>query len=278
MNQPFRVPSGGFPDPPSQDELTALCFQKYGEPEALGWGPRRRLRCSYFLPMDVYEALVAKLVYPGCSWLDVGGGHCPFPENPGLSRELAARCVRLVAVDPSENVRHNAFAHERVQCPLERYEPGSRFDLATMRMVVEHVGCPEAFVEALSRVVRPGGLAVVLTVSLYSPVTLVSRMLPFAAHHPVKRLFWGGEEEDTFPTTYRMNTRRVLRRLFEGADFEERRFLRLDDLCVFGSFRVMGGLELLLWRGLRKVGLRYPESRLLGIYERRSGPPLRRVA
>ncbi|HET7042646.1 MAG TPA: hypothetical protein VFI13_11525, partial [Gemmatimonadales bacterium] len=119
---------------------------------------------------------------------------------------------------------------------------------------------------------------VVLTVNLYSPVTLVSRMLPFAAHHPVKRFFWGCEEEDTFPTTYRMNTRRVLRRLFEGAGFDERRFLRLDDLCVFGSFKLMGRLELLLWKGLRRVGLRYPENRLLGIYERRSEPSLRRVA
>ncbi|HET9213034.1 MAG TPA: hypothetical protein VFR03_21685, partial [Thermoanaerobaculia bacterium] len=90
MDQPFSSTPRAFPELPSQDELTALCFQKYGEPEALDWGPRRRLRCSYFLPMDVYEAVVAKLVYPGCSWLDIGGGHCPFPENPSLSRELAA--------------------------------------------------------------------------------------------------------------------------------------------------------------------------------------------
>jgi SAM-dependent methyltransferase len=269
----FMSPPGqSFPGPslaPSRDELAALCFQKYGEPEALNWGPRQRLRHSYFLPMDIYEAVVSKLVAPGCSWLDAGGGQSPFPENPGLARRLVAQCSRLVAVDPSENVQRNRFAHEREQCALERYESRSRFDLATMRMVVEHVGSPEAFVRALARLVRPGGVAVVLTVNLHSPVTLISRLLPFSLHRHTTRLLWQCDGEDVFPTTYRMNTRGVLRRLFEQAGFEEREFLWLDDLCIFGCFRLMSQLELLAWKGLHRLGMRYPENRLLGIYVRR---------
>lgn len=254
---------------PSQDELAALCFQKYGELDALDWGPRQRLRYSYFQPMDIYEAVVGKFAAPGCSWLDAGGGQSPFPENPDLARRLAGQCSRLVAVDPSGNVQRNRFAHEREQCALETYESGSPFDLATARMVVEHVGSPEAFVQALARLVRPGGVAIVLTVNLHSPVTLISRLLPFSFHRHATRLLWECEGEDVFPTTYRMNTRGVLRRLFEQAGFEEREFMWLDDLCIFANFRRMNQLELLAWRGLRGIGLRYPENRLLGIYVRR---------
>ena len=57
---------------------------------------------------------------------------------------------------------------------------------------------------------------VLLTVNAYAPVTIVSRLMPFNLHYPVKRFFWGGQEEDTFPTAYRMNTRGRLRSLFRA--------------------------------------------------------------
>jgi SAM-dependent methyltransferase len=135
---------------------------------------------------------------------------------------------------------------------LEEYAPGSQFDLATMRMVVEHVTDPEAFVGALSRFVRPGGLAVVFTVDLWAPITVLSRVIPFRFHHPIKRLFWSGEAEDTFPVQYRMNTRATLRRLFTGAGFSEEMFASVDDLSLFSRYRVMNYAELTAWRGLRR--------------------------
>ena len=254
---------------PTRQELETLFAQKHGPPEAVGWAPRRRLHFGYFLPADIYEALVEKLVLPGCAWLDVGGGHAVFPENPGLARRLASRCAKLVAVDPSENVLHNGFAHERVRCMLEEYAPEARFDLATARMVVEHVGAPADFVNALARLLTPGGAAVVFTVNRRSPIALLSWLLPFRLHHPIKRLFWGGEEADTFPTRYLMNTRAELRRLFEQAGFEERAFAKPGDLSLFGRFRWLNALELRLWSGLQRVGLTYPENCLIGVYRKR---------
>lgn len=254
---------------PSPAELEELFRSKYGDPETTGEAPRRRFRFGYFTPADIYESVVSRRVTAGCLWLDVGGGHSIFPENPGLARTLVARCAKVVAVDPSENVLRNDLVHERVQCFLEQYDPGVPFDLATMRMVVEHVERPESFVGALARLVRPGGMAVVFTVNLWSPITLLSRLVPFRLHHPIKRLFWGAEEEDTFPVCYRMNTPEVLRRLFERAGFAQQLSVKLDDLSASGQFKLLNYLELLAWRGLRRAGLRYPESCLLGVYVRR---------
>ena len=256
---------------PTAAELTSLFRQKYGDPEAVGWAPRRRFRFAYYLPSDVYECLVGKLVAPGCAWLDVGGGHAVFPENAAWARALVSRCARVVAVDPSDNVHRNGFVHERVQGTLEEYRSNTPFDLATMRMVVEHVSHPEDFVGALARLVKPGGAAVVFTVNRLSPIGLLTWLLPFRWHHPIKRFFWSGEEEDTFAVHYLMNTRKTLRRLFETAGFEEEAFARLDDLSAFGRFRSLNYLELLAWRGLKAVGLSYPEHCLLGVYRRRSG-------
>jgi len=251
---------------PSSGDLETLFRHKYGTNP--GWSPRQRQRNGYYLPADVYEALVANLVVPGCSWLDVGGGHQVFPENDQLAASLARRAGRLVAVDPSDNVHRHPYAHERVQCLLENYETEERFDLATLRMVAEHVEDPARFVAALHRLVRPGGRVVVFTVNQWAPLSVIARLVPFQLHHPIKKLVWGGEEEDTFPVCYRMNTRGRLKQLFNDQGFNELAFAYLDDLSALGKFRWGSRLESWAWRALRAASIRYPENCLLGIYER----------
>lgn len=255
---------------PTKPELEALFLLKHGSLKTVGWAPRRRFRFGYFFPTDVYECLIGKLVVPGITWLDVGGGNAIFPENPRLAQELASRCAKVVAVDPSENVLQNKFVHESHRCLLEDYQTSEQFDLATMRMVVEHVSKPKEFVSALAKLVKPGGTAVVFTVNRRSPITALSWMIPFRLHHPIKKLFWGGEEEDTFPVQYLMNTRAELRTQFEQAGFEEFEFAQPDDLSMFYRFRWLNYCEFKVWSGFRRLGIRYPENCLLGAYRRRS--------
>ena len=253
---------------PSSGDLFQVFLQKHGEPSKVGPVPRRRHAHGYYLPADFYEALVANLVVDGCAWVDVGGGHQIFPENPGLSRQLVDRCSTVVAVDPSDNVHRNPFVHERAQSFIEDYRPERCFDLATLRMVVEHVSKPAAVVRALHGLMKPGGVVVVLTVNRWSPVSLASRIVPFALHHYVKRVVWGGEEEDTFPVCYLMNTRRQLSGLFQSQGFREVTFSYLDDLSSFGALKGLGYAELLAWKMWNRTGLRYPENCLLGVYEK----------
>ena len=261
--------NAGVPDlPPAPEALERLFRAKYGDPSSTGWSPRRRYKHGYFLPSDVYEAVVERLVVPGCRWLDVGGGHHIFPENASLARRLVARTSRCVSVDPDANTRKNDLVHERVQKPIEDYQSEELFDVATLRLVAEHITHPEAVLANLRRLMKDDGLIVVFTVNGWSPITLVSRVLPFKLHHPVKRLLWGGEKEDTFPTAYKMNTRDTLKRLFAAADFREVAFAYLDDLSAFGRFKTLNRCELLAWRLLRTIGIAYPENCLLGIYKR----------
>ena len=137
-------------------------------------------------------------------------------------------------------------------------------------MVVEHVADPRAFAEALARLIRPGGRVIVFTVNRWSPIALLAALLPFRMHYPIKRWFWGGQSEDTFPVHYRINTRRALRAHFDTAGFDEEAFIRADDLSTFGQFKTLNYGELLLWRGLRRLGVSYPEHCLVGLYRRRA--------
>jgi SAM-dependent methyltransferase len=251
---------------PSQDDLQALFKDRYGLPRPIGWSPARRLEAGYFLPAEIYEATVVKQIFNGCAWLDVGGGHNIFPEHPALSQQLAAKCDAVVAIDPDPAVHENRFVTERHQCRIEEYQDERRFHVATFRMVAEHVEEPALVVRALRRLLGARGVAIVFTVNRWSPVSIAARVVPFRLHHPIKRLFWGGEERDTFPVRYRMNTRTALRQAFESEGFTEMAFAYLDDLSTFGSMKWGGAMELAVWRRLNQAGVGYPENCLLGVY------------
>lgn len=234
----------------------------------VGWSPRLRRRYGYFTPDESYEGLMLTLIGPDTAWLDVGCGHRLFPSSPALEQLLANRCRLLVGLDPSENIERNTLVHERARCMLEEYRTDHRFDVISMRMVAEHVTDPEAAVAALARLTKPGGRVVVYTVSKWSPASVVAAITPMAVHHAAKRLLWGVSPEDTFPTVYRMNTRGVLRRLFEAAGFAEERFLRLADCRALARWPATQHAELMLWRALQAAGLPYPEACVIGVYRR----------
>jgi len=248
--------------------LPTVLTTKFGSPDRMGWRPRLRQRFGYCTPDELYEAAVAGFVHNDTVWLDVGCGRDLFPSNPGTAAILAGRCRLLVGLDPSENIEANPLLHERVRATIESYHPDRRHDLVTMRMVAEHIETPQTAIAALSRFTRPGGCVILYTVQKWSPAALAAALTPMAVHHAVKRVLWSTEERDTFPTFYRMNTRKRLRGLFEAAGFVEELFLRLDDTRTFGKWKSLATLELQLWRCLKAIGVAYPEACLLGIYRK----------
>ena len=251
---------------PTRPDLEQVFALKYGPPDTHGWGPRMRARFGYFTPDEVYEAVVTRLIGPGGAWLDVGCGRDIFPSNQPLAQILANRCGLLVGVDPDDNIDDNPFVHARFKGRVDDFRTDQTFDVVTLRMVAEHIADPQSTVASLARLTRPGGYVVVYTVNRRTPVALAARLIPFGLHHSIKRVLWDTEKKDTFPVTYRMNTRRCLSRHLEAAGFEELYFSHLGDCRTFGRFRVPHYLELSLWHALRAVGLRYPENCLLGVY------------
>jgi SAM-dependent methyltransferase len=210
-----------------------------------------------------------QLVDAETDWLDVGCGRNIFPSNQKLSQILADRSHLLVGVDPDETLNDNPYVHEKVLGTMEDFEDHRQFSLITMRMVAEHVARPDDLMKSLTKVTKPGGRVLVYTVYKYSPVPLITNLVPFKLHNPAKRVLWGTEPEDTFPTCFKMNTQETLKNVFASNGFEERLFLRLDDCRTFSGFKPLAWLELFMRKILNRVGLRYPEYCLLGVYEKR---------
>jgi SAM-dependent methyltransferase len=215
-----------------------------------------------------YETTVDRLVDQECFWIDVGGGASLFPNNPALAKSLADRCSLLVGVDPSDNIAENSLVQERAQCFIEDYEDQRQFDVATLRMVAEHIQHPERVVASLARLMKPGGKVVVLTPNRWSITSIAASVLPYRMHQLLTGFLWKTRDEDVFPTVYAMNTRRQLRAVFEQGGFKEAAFSHLDNCGILQRFRWLYFGELLAWRAFRACGLKYPQNNLLGVYEK----------
>lgn len=233
-----------------------------------GWSPTIRQRFGYFTPDEWYEALMFGTISADSVWLDVGCGRELFPSNPNLANILSSRCKLLVGIDPDDNIFENTVLHERKQCTIEQYHTDQQFDVISLRMVAEHISDPTKTVAALEHLVRDGGRVVIYTVSKWCPASLFAAATPMGIHHRGKQVLWGSSPDDTFPTVYKMNTRRKLRNLFQSVDLAEESFYYINDCRSLGRWKAGLIFELSVERALRGLGLRYPEFCLLGVYRK----------
>lgn len=161
--------------------------------------------------------------------LDIGAGrgaqlvNASSPYRARL-QSLQGRVKRLVAVDVDEAVKCNRFVDEAHVIaagePLPFAE--STFDLAYADWVLEHVEDPAAFAENVHRVLKPGGWFCARTPNRWGITGLGSRLVPNRIHSRLLRTLQPSREErDVFPTVYKLNTRRSVRRHFPAEKWDD---------------------------------------------------------
>jgi SAM-dependent methyltransferase len=165
-----------------------------------------------------FQLLVAEhLPQPG-KLLDVGCG-----DNALLERHRTPE----VEVWGTDFAAHPQLKHTDWFRPL--YRNGSlpfadqTFDVVTSFMVMEHVDDPTRFLAEITRVLKPGGAYVGQSIHAWHYITWIRRAFDVVPHSWVQRLvkrLYGREEHDTFPTCYRLNSRRTLQRFACEAKLE----------------------------------------------------------
>ncbi len=141
--------------------------------------------------------------------LDIGAG-----AGENNCYQLKGRCREIVGVDVDPRVVDNPLLDRGVTADASGLPfDDATFDVAFSVYVLEHVENPGSFVREVGRVLKPGGLFLALTPNKYHYVSALSSLTPTSFHkwYNKKR---GREEDDTFPTFYRMNSRSSLHRVF----------------------------------------------------------------
>jgi SAM-dependent methyltransferase len=133
-------------------------------------------------------------------------------------------------------------------------------DLIISRSVFEHLVDPAAVYAEMARVLRPGGNLLFLTANMWDYGTLVARMVPNRFHAKVVKAVEGRDEEDTFPTAYRSNTRSAVERLAAGAGLQVRQF---EYLSQYPNYLMFNGLAFFVGMCYEKLISRWEILRAL---------------
>lgn len=153
-------------------------------------------------PLDVSFCTYAQA---GMRVLDAGCGGAR-----GCPREAPWQQMYIVGADVDPAVMNNPFCNEKVVCDLSTlpFDDGS-FDLIHCRWVIEHFENPLNVFCEFARVLKPGGCLLALTPNVFHYAMIGAKFTPHWFHRWWKRE--GGGE--AFPTYYRANSPRSLRRL-----------------------------------------------------------------
>ncbi len=133
-------------------------------------------------------------------------------------------------------------------------------DLIISRSVFEHLTDPQSVYRDFSRVLSPGGRVIFLTANMWDYGTLAARMVPNRLHARVVKMVEGREEEDTFPTAYKTNTRSDVNRLASDAGLHVESFQYLSQ---YPNYLMFNGLLFLLGTAFEKLIARFESLRWL---------------
>ena len=167
---------------------------------------------------------VQALLKPGDRVLDFGSGRGKWREvERGTPIEpitdIKRTAATLVAFDVDTVVEEHEEADEKVFAEIGATLPfeDASFDLIYSWAVFEHVADAEFYAGELDRVLKPGGWICAFTPNKWGYAGIMTRLIPNSLHARFLRVLSPHRKEvDVFPTTYRMNTMSVLRRLFPG--------------------------------------------------------------
>ena len=154
--------------------------------------------------------------------LDFGAGRGTFHDN---RRSIFARHLQdlrqtgaeVWAADVDPVVESHPCSDHQVHFDPNKplpFEDG-QFDVIVSDMVFEHILDPAAMTAELRRILKPGGWICARTPNKWGYLTMCSRMVPNALHDRLLRYIQPFRKaEDVFPTVYRLNSPRDLKRHF----------------------------------------------------------------
>ncbi len=162
-----------------------------------------------------YQEMVQAVVTSETILLDVGCGRMSLAEMAIQSTQQSLG-IDLVHEDALYNdVLDMAAVANAEYLPFA----DATFDVLVSQWVVEHFPQPRNTFQEMARVLRPGGHLVFLTTNANNYVPLISRLVPDRLQKVVLHCLLRRPTHESFPTFFRANTRRSIKRLSAETGF-----------------------------------------------------------
>jgi SAM-dependent methyltransferase len=181
--------------------------------------------------------------------LNLGAGPGDAPGSAWFAiRDLRAPGRTIHGCDPDPDVLRNVQLDERRVMEGGRIPYGDGFfDAVYSDYVFEHVEDTQFFLREIRRVLKPGGVLHFRTPNTFHYVGIAARALPHRIHTLVanraRRL--AADAHDPYPTFYRLNTSRAIRKQFGEAGFQSIELTMVETepfYLVFNTIAFLGGV------------------------------------
>lgn len=179
----------------------------------------KRLEARYFRdsvhPYRIFETEVRKALPAGGVILDAGCGRTA-PILSGF-RGAASRLIGVDLVDFTTTAQDlELYKGDLAYIPV----PSCSIDVVMARSVMEHIEKPTEVYREMYRVLKPGGHFIFLTANLWDYASLIAILVPNRLHPWIVSKTQGRKPDDVFPTRYRTNTHRAIKRFARSAGFQ----------------------------------------------------------
>ena len=181
-------------------------------------------------PYKVYESAILKHISSESVVLDAGCGR-----TAPVLQKLVGYGKYLIGIDVCglQKAKGNDSLY-LLKSDLQTISlRDNSVDVVISRSVLEHIGNPEKAYREIHRILKPGGHFIFLTPNFYDYTSLLAKMIPNRFHSRIVRLTEGRDEDDTFPTYYRSNTGRDVKKLAKTTGFQ---VTRIDYLGQYPSY------------------------------------------
>jgi len=152
---------------------------------------------------------------------------------------------KVSGIDPDKRVMRNPFLDNAVIGygeSMPQFESGS-IDVVISDNVLEHIGNPGDLFKEIHRVLKPGGYFISKSPNKYYYVAAISKFTPYFIHKIINKKR-GRKYEDTFPTHYKLNTKKAQLKHALNAGFKVVEFFSVEGrpeyLRHFGPVYLLG--------------------------------------
>lgn len=171
----------------------------------------------------IFFSRVRSLLSPDMTVLDYGAGTGMWSRLPDNYKKrlmnLRNDCDKVIGVDLDAGIKENPWLDEAyVIDPSGQMQfPDEYFDMIISWAVFEHINDPVHAASELTRVLKPGGWICAWTPNKWGYVGIGARLIPNKYHNALLKILQKHSirtEEDVFPTLYRMNTMKDIKKVF----------------------------------------------------------------
>jgi len=246
------------------------------------WRPWDDYRQSYnFRAMPGLTALFIRFLIEECRArdgkavvLDIGAGE-GIGRKVERARQARAEMGELWGVEPDTSVTPHEGIFDNYQHALMETAdlPENYFDIAFSYMVMEHVEDPEAFMKAVERVLKPGGVYLFCTPNGQHYFTIIGGALKaIRLDELILRLLRGKQvDEYHYPVQYKFNQPRQIEPIGDALGFEKPEYVHAECTGPHGYFP--GPLKAIFWMFMKKRELIKKPELLLELYVKMTKKP-----